>query len=131
MTRTVALILLLASALTHAAPPPETALWNGDRSAAVATSRDGERTRVIAYVKQADGTFLEIDLSQVEGRNLGSLGLRSAADYDRIETTAVEWLPRENGLLQVVVRTRAWHSGQRFTVLKPVVFRTDGVVLWQ
>lgn len=131
MTRTVALIVLLASASAHAAPPPGTALWNADRSAAVATSRDGKRTRIIAHVKQADGSFLEIDLSQVEGRNLGRFGLRRAADYDRIETTAVEWLPRDDGLLQVNFRTRAWHSGQRLTAWEPLLFRPDGVVLWR
>lgn len=87
-------------------------------------------TQVTAYVRQSDGRFLEVDLSAVEGGNFGKLG-RRRAEYDRFETKPVEWLPRQDGLLQVKIQTQAWRDGQRYTVWEPVLFRADGTVFWR
>lgn len=111
-------------------PPPEGAHWNIDRSAAVAATPGSSGTRVTAYLQQPDGTFLEIDLSAVENRNFGKLG-RSAAAYDSFETKPIEWLPRQDGLLQIRIQTQAWRSGKRYTVTEPLIFRPDGTVMWR
>ena len=49
----------------------------------------------------------------------------------RFETTPVAWLHRDDGLLGVSMRTRAWRSGQRYTVSEPLLIRPDGTVLWR
>lgn len=125
-----ALFLTLAMASAHAQNPPAGALWNADKTAAVASSHQGNRSTVIAYVRQKDGSFSTIDLSRIEGGALGQLG-RPRSDYERLETTATEWIPRSDGLLQLEFRIRAWRKGQRYTVHEPLVFHPDGRVIWR
>lgn len=124
-------LLLMAMALeVGAAGPPDGALWNRDRTAAVSSVHTDNGSVVTAYVRQQDGTFLTFDLSAVEGGNFGKLG-RSRKDFDRFETTPIEWLQRQDGLLQVRIQTRAWRQGQRYTVTEPLVFSPDGRVVWR
>ena len=73
-----------------------------------------------------------MDVSGIEGVNLGVIGMTRRAAYDRVETTPIKWLPREDGLFQILVRTRAWKSGQRYTVSgAPAIIKADGTVTWQ
>lgn len=123
-------LLLLAAFAGRAEPPPEAALWNAGRSAAAVSARVDGRASVTAFVRQADGSFLKIDLSQVEQRNLGKLG-PGGAEYERVETQPLQWLERRDGLLQLRIHTRAWRQGQRYTVEEPVIFQADGQVLWR
>ena len=115
---------------TWANPPPDSALWNAERSAAASAAPGSSGTRVTAYLQQQDGTFLEIDLSAVEIGNFGKLGRRST-EYDHFETKPIEWLPRQDGLFQVTIQTQAWRAGQRYTVSEPLVFGPDGTVIWR
>jgi hypothetical protein len=132
MRQIVALLILTSTAMLAAAAEllPGYALWNADRSAAVAATPGQSATRVTAYLRQQDGTFLIVDLSDVESGNFGKLG-RSRSDYDRFETVPVEWIARQDGLLQVRVRTQAWRLGQRHTVWEAPVLRQDGTVVWR
>ena len=121
--------LLLGYGLTEAASePPDAALWNADRTAAVTAIPGESGTRVTAFLRQRDGTFLEVDLSTVESGNFGKLG-RHLSDYDHFETKPIEWLPRQDDLLQVKIQTQAWRAGQRYTVSEPLVFSREGTVL--
>ena len=132
MSRVLALVALLAG-YTFAAsanPPPDTALWNADRTAAVAVVSEASGTRVTAYLRQQDGTFLEIDLSAAESGNFGKLG-RRPTEYDRFETKPINWLPRQDALLQVSIQTQAWRAGNRYTVSEPLIFHPDGTVIWR
>ena len=127
----ISVVLLFGYVLAAAASqPPDTALWNADRTAAVTAIPGESGTLVTAFLKQQDGTFLEIDVSGVEGGNFGKLG-RPQAEYDRFETKPIEWLPRQDDLLQVKIQTQAWRAGQRYTVSEPLVLRRDGTVLWR
>jgi hypothetical protein len=132
MVKILVTVALLAglSFSSLADPPPGSALWNTDKSAAVAAIPSISGTRVTAYLQQQDGTFLEIDLSAVERRNFGKLG-RLSTEYDRFETKPVAWLPRQDGLLQVKIQTQAWRTGRRYTVWEPLILRRDGTVLWR
>jgi len=67
----------------------------------------------------------------VEAANLGKLGLKSRRVYERIETTPLEWLSREDGHLQITFRTRAWSGGQRYTVTEPLLLTVNGKVSWR
>ena len=113
-----------------AGTPPDTALWNADKSAAVMSITGTTGTRVTAYIRQEGGAFLEVDLSQVEDTNFGKLG-RPPNEYDYHETQPIEWLPRKDGLLQVKIQTRAWKHGKRYTISEPIIFRLDGTILWR
>ena len=123
--------LLIGFALAaSASPPPDGALWNAERTAAVAATPGPSGTRVTAFLRQQNGTFLEVDLSAVEGGNFGKLG-RHRTEYDRFETKPIKWIPRQDNLLQVKIQTQAWRAGQRFTVWEPLIFRRDGTVIWR
>ena len=132
MSRILASVLLLIGPVFAALanPPLDNALWNADKTAAVTTTPGASGTRLIAYLRQHDGAFLEIDLSAVEGGNFGKLG-RRRVEYDRFETKPIKWVPRQDGLFQVKIQTRAWLSGQRYTVSESLVFRPDGTVIWR
>jgi len=132
MIRVLALIVLFLSGIfaVVASDPLDTALWNTERTAAADATPGKSGTRIVAFLKQQDGSFLEIDLSQVEGGNFGKLGW-TRADCDHFETKPVEWLPRQDDLLQVKIQTQAWRAGQRYTVSESVALRRDGTVLWR
>jgi hypothetical protein len=107
-------------------------LWNSDRTA-VAVSVPQQHPKdsiVVVFLRRPDGTYLAADVSNVETGNFGKLGpLRT--DYERFETTPVEWLHRDDGLFQVRIRTRAWRAGQRYTVYEALIIRPDGSVLYR
>ena len=132
MSGVLALVALLVgyTLAASASPPSDSALWNADRTAAVVAISEASGTRVTAYLRQQDGTFLEIDLSAVEGGNFGKLGRRKT-EYDRFETRPIKWIPRQDTLFQVSIQTQAWRAGQRYTVSEPLIFRPDGTVIWR
>jgi hypothetical protein len=132
MSRVLASVALLVgyAFAASANPPPDSALWNADKTAAVAATSEASGTRVTAYLRQQDGTFLEIDLSAAENGNFGKLGQRPT-EYDRFETKPTKWLPRQDDLFQVSIQTQAWRAGQRYTVSEPLIFRPDGTVIWR
>jgi hypothetical protein len=126
----VAAVLLGQALPALAGPPPAHALWNADRTAAVTATERASGTRVTAYLRQQDGTFLEVDLSPVEAQNFGRLG-RARTEYEGFETVPITWHARADGLFQVTIRTRAWRAGQRYTASEPLILRPDGTVLWR
>jgi hypothetical protein len=156
--RLVALVLVLAlgqqtaSSATPAAPAPLNAVarralpddvpesvvddavragvWNAARTAVAISVSRPRGSAVLAFIVQASGEWVAVDVSAVERGNLGKLG-SARAGYDKVETEPVRWLGRRDGLFQVVLRTRAWKAGRRFTVSEPLLIRPDGTVLWR
>jgi hypothetical protein len=108
----------------------QTGLWNMNRTAVAVSLPRPKASAVYVFLRQTKGTFLVVDASGVEGGNFGKLG-RDRADYERFETTPVEWWHRDDGLFQVVMRTRAWRAGRRYTVSEPLLIKPDGTVLWR
>jgi hypothetical protein len=108
----------------------ESGLWNSNRTAVAISITEPKASLVFVFISQADGTYLAADASGVEGGNFGKLG-RPRTDYERFETTPTEWLRREDGWLQVRMRTRAWRAGQRYTVSEPLLIKPDGTVLYR
>lgn len=80
---------------------------------------------VLVLIRKADEGYLASDVSHVENLAFGYWG-RKRKEYERWETTPVEWLPREDGQLQVLIRTRAWRNGQRYTAAEPLLIKPDG-----
>ena len=108
-------------------------LWNSNRTA-VAISipmPPPKASRSFIFLYQPDGTFLACDASGVEGGNFGKLGTAKRERYDRYETTPIKWLSRDDGYFQVMMQTRAWKDGQRYTVAEPLVIRKDGLVIYR
>lgn len=66
----VSATILFGYACSALADPPGSALWDSDNSAAIAAIPG----RVTAYLRQQDGTFLEVDLSAAEGGTSANLG---------------------------------------------------------
>ena len=105
-------------------------LWNTNRTALAVSLPRPNGSVVLVFLRQAQGSYLSVNASGVEGGNFGKLG-RDRADYERFETTPVEWRHRNDGLFQVVMRTRAWRAGRRYTVSEPLIIKADGTVLWR
>jgi hypothetical protein len=86
----------------------EMRLWNSDRTVVAVSIPQQHPKKSLAFVfRQPDGTYLAADVSGVEAGNFGKLGLLPRVEYERFETTPVEWLQRNDGLFQMRVRTRA------------------------
>lgn len=109
-----------------------TALANGlqhpdGTAVAIAISRSGA-SLILVLIRKSDSSYVVADASQVESANFGMWG-RKRHEYDRYETIPVQWLPRDDGLLQVSIQTRAWRNGQRYAVAEPLIIKPDGTVL--
>lgn len=109
---------------------PLSALWNHDRTAAVSTLKKHKGTQLFVFLKR-DEQLLKLDISHVEGMNLGKLGRHRLNDYDRVESTAIEWVARDDDKFQIIIQTRAWKNGNRMTVSEPLVFNRSGQVYWR
>lgn len=86
---------------------PLNAVWNQDRTAAVATLKQHKGTQLFVFLKR-DEQFLKLDISHVEGMNLGKLGRYRLNDYDRVESAPIEWVTRDDDKFQINIQTRAW-----------------------
>jgi hypothetical protein len=111
-----------------------TALSNGLRhpngaAVAIAIPRK-EASLILVLIRSSDGGYVVADASQVESANFGVWG-RKRHEYDRYETTPIKWLPRDDGLLQESIQTRAWRNGHRYTVTEPLLIKPDGTVLFR
>jgi hypothetical protein len=106
-------------------------LWNSNLTAVAISFPKPKASVIFIFLRQTNGTYLAVDASDVEGGNFGKLGIAGREDYDRFETTPIKWLYREDGWFQVVMRTRAWKAGKRYTVSEPLLIKPDGTVLWR
>jgi hypothetical protein len=111
----------------------QSGLWNSNGTAlAISLPRPRPNASIVfVFLHQTNGTYLAVDATGVEGGNLGKLGSRRRKDYDRVETTPVQWLDRDDDRFQVVMRTRAWLAGRRYTVAEKLLISRGGTVLWR
>jgi len=109
----------------------DTGLWNPNKTAIAVAFKRPRASLIVVFLRQRGGGYLAVDVSAVEGGNFGKLGVVGRAGYDCFETIPVEWLHRDDGMFQVVMRTRAWKSGKRYTVSEPLIIRADGTPLWR
>ncbi|MBI3852366.1 MAG: hypothetical protein HY298_19085 [Verrucomicrobia bacterium] len=109
----------------------QTGLWNSNRTAVAISLSKPKASIIFVFLRQTNGTYLAVDARGVEAGNFGKLGIAGRAGYDRFETTPIQWLPREDGWFQVVMRTRAWKAGKRYTVSEPLTIRSDGYIGWR
>ena len=120
-----------ANDLRHTiADVPLNALWNHDRTAAVSTLKKHKGTQLFIFLKR-DEQIEKLDISHVEGMNLGKVGRQRLKDYDRVESTPIEWVTRDDDKFQINIQTRAWKNGNRMTVSEPLVFDSLGQVYWR
>jgi hypothetical protein len=108
-----------------------TGLWNTNKTALAIAIPKPKATILLVLLRQPGGKYLAVDVAGMEGANIGYLG--PDRHYDRVETTPVEWLRREDGLFQVRMRTRAWKGRQRYTASGggTCVIKPDGTTIWQ
>ena len=108
-------------------------LWNSNRTAvAISIAQPHPQSSLVfVFLRQKDAAYLAVDARGVEGGNLGKLGTAGRSGYARFETTPTEWLHREDGRFQVVMRTRAWKAGKRYTVSEKLLIDPSGTVLWR
>jgi hypothetical protein len=105
-------------------------LKHPDGSAVAIAIPRAEASLILILIRKSDGSYVAADASQVEIANFGFFG-RKRHEYERYETKPIKWLPRDDGLLQVSIQTRAWRKGQRYTVAEPLIIKPDGSVLFR
>lgn len=97
-----------------------TELWSNNKEAlAVCINNDSNK----CYVSIGN---IKVDITKVEGANLGKLGIRSRNDYSKIINFPSKWLRASNNEYIVNITTQAWFESQRYTVTEPVYIK-DGV----
>ena len=104
-------------------------LWNSNRTAVAIAIPKPKASLLFVFLRQTHGDYLAVEVSSMEGANIGYLG--PFRHYDRVETTPLKWLHRDDGLFQIQMRTRAWNSGRRFTASGTLVIKPDGTRLEQ
>lgn len=104
-------------------------LWNSNRTAVAIAIPKPKASVLFVFLRQTHGDYLAVDVSGMEGANIGFLG--PDRHYDRVETTPLKWLYRDDGLFQIQTRTRAWSSGRRYTAAGTLVIKPDGTCLSQ
>ena len=105
-------------------------LWNSNGTAVAICFTNARTSTVFVFLKQPGGKYLAVDAS-LEGLGTGQIGSAPRSAYERLELTPAKWLPREDGMVMLLLRTRAWKAGQRYTVSKTLLFRRDGTILQQ
>lgn len=108
----------------------DSGLWNSNRTALAISLTNSTAPTVFAFLLQSGGKYLAVNLS-IEGLGLGQIGIAPRSAYERLELTPMQWLDRQDGMFMVLMRTRAWKTGQRYTVSKPLLIRQDGTILQQ
>jgi hypothetical protein len=104
-------------------------LWNSNKTAVAIAFAKPKGSVLFVFLRQTNGDYLAVDVSDMEGKNIGVLG--PDRHYDRRETTPVKWWHREDGLFELQMRTRAWSSGLRYTMNGRVFIKPEGTCLWQ
>jgi hypothetical protein len=112
----------IAQAITHG-------VWSPNKTALAINISQAKGTLLFVFLRQTHGAFLPVDVSGMEGANVGYLG--PDRRYDRVETTPLKWLNRDDGLFEIQMRTRAWSSGKRYTAIGTLAVRPDGTCLWR
>lgn len=91
-----------------------TGLWHDDPSAvAISVPRQNEYLTFV-FRRQPDGAFSAEDVSWAANTVFGVWGFRRE-EIERFETTPIGWRPGSGGNLLLVIQTRGWRAGQRYT----------------
>jgi hypothetical protein len=85
---------------------------------------------VVVFLLQPEGTYIAVDVSQVEKVNIGRIGpFRS---YRNAVSAPTRWVQRESDDVQLWLQTSAWDlTGQRYRSSEPLIITRDGRPLWR
>src|SRR5262245_45234065 len=73
--------------------------WNSNRTAVAIAIPKPKASLLFVFLRQTQGDYLAVDVSGMEGANIGYLG--PVRHYDPVETTPLKWLHRDDGLFQI------------------------------
>jgi hypothetical protein len=108
------------------------ALWNSEKTAVAISLAGGQKESLVyVFLRQKDGAFLAVNVSDVELGNIGKLGMAKRDGYSRIETKPVKWLIGFNDLFRIELNTKAWKDGKRYSVSEPLIIMPSGDVIWR
>jgi hypothetical protein len=105
-------------------------VWSDDRHSYIVHYPNGLDSIMIIFLAQDDKSYLPVNLSYlVNSKFNGKLG-RDREFYDRYEQEASLSTDWTDYIVGVSITTRAWKSGQRYTVTKkPVLIKRNGETL--
>ncbi|TLU67236.1 hypothetical protein FE810_02840 [Thalassotalea litorea] len=86
-------------------------VWRSDKKAlAFCDSKEFEETVCFVVVNS-----VSTNVSIIENKNLGKLGIAPKSKYEKVKTTASQWKRTGDDGDLVVFKTQAWKDGQRYT----------------
>lgn len=112
----------------------KTALWRPGHEDVAVAFNGKNKSFVVVFLRGEHGRYMAVDVSGVEGPNLGHLGGARRAHYRRVETVPMKWIdrPDNHNLVQVILRTRAWDwRGTRYATEEPLVITREGKPMWR
>jgi hypothetical protein len=117
-----------ASALAEGLEKP---VWHPNGDDVALGFKGDKQSFVVVFLVQPGGTYVTVDVSQVEAVNVGRIG--PDRSYRNLETVPTGWLRREQAdSVQVWLQTTAWDlTGQRYRTREPLIIMRDGRPLWR
>ncbi len=107
-------------------------VWDSRGEAVAVGISSGNASSVFVCVKLASGEFKWIDVSSVEGPNLGVLG-RPRSDFVRIQHVPTEWKSGSNTALRyITIKTVFWDkANKRYAISQNVAISDTGEFGWK
>jgi len=108
------------------------ALWDSSGSAVVIALPVSGSTLIIAFTKDGTDKWHATDISKVENGNLGKLGKRRET-LSNIYSKPIKWMPRQDGLFQVLIETQALDKirGQTMSAKEALLIGKTGIPFWR
>ena len=110
-------LLIILSLLPLFASAEALMLWSNNKEAQ-AVCMNGDSNKCYVAIGKS-----KIDITKVEGANLGKLGIRPRNAYSKIINFPSKWLQASNNEYMVNITTQAWFEGQRYTITELVYIR--------
>ena len=100
-------------------------LWREDKGASAYCKKAKES---VCFVVVGDTTT---DVSIIENKNIGKLGVASKSQYDNIVTFPSRWKRTGSDGDLIIFTTQAWFNGQRYTTKGMVFVDNNGKYIHQ
>ena len=100
-------------------------LWRTDKNALAFCDKTNESTCFVVVNNNST------DVSLIEGKNIGKLGVTPKDQYDKVVTLPSSWKRTDSDGDLVIFTTKAWLKGQRYTIQGMVFVDSNGKYVHQ
>ena len=108
----------------------ESGVWREEPRAVALSIPRGAEYMTFVFRRQADGSYSAADASWVANTAFGFWGF-PRDEIERFETEPLSWHLNDDGHLHVLIQTKGWREGQRYTARGYFLVAPDGTVSGQ